>query len=187
MKSLLRSILGLVACALFASALEATTLIDKSPATMAKEAALIVTGHCTRLASGWLGRELVTVATIEVDEELKGQSAAEIRVLIPGGVDVNRRIPIAMTVPGAPRILPDENVLLFLASDGRVANSYSIVGFSQGKFSLLTGPDGSKRATQSLTDVSLAKAAGTRPGTSGSYPLEQLRREIHDALAVPPQ
>lgn len=187
MKSLSRSISGLVACALVASALEATTVIDKPPATMAREAALIVTGQCTRLASGWLGRELVTVATIRVDEELKGRSAAEIRVLLPGGVDVNRRIPIAMTVPGAPRILPDEKVLLFLASDGRLADSYSIVGFSQGKFSLRAGPDGGQRATRDLTDVSLAKAAGTRPGTSGYFPLEQLRREIHDALAVPPQ
>jgi hypothetical protein len=188
MKSLSRSITGLVACALFASALEATTLVDKSPAIMAQEASLIVTGRCTQLASGWLGRSLVTIATIQVDEDLKGRSANEIRVLIPGGIDANRRIPIAMTVPGAPRIVPNENVLLFLAKDGRVADSYSVVGFSQGKFSLLEGPDGSKSATQSLSEVNLAKASGgTRPGRNGSFPLEQIRREIQDALAVAPQ
>ena len=56
---------------------------------------------------------------------------------VPGGVDANRKFPIAMTYPGAPRIAPDEEVFLFLVrADDEVAQSYAMTGFSQGKFSI---------------------------------------------------
>src|SRR5436190_8815929 len=110
MRLTLRRALGFAAGALVATSLGATTVVDKSHGTMAREAALIATGQCTQLASAWLGRELVTVATVRVDERLKGLSRSEIEVIIPGGMDFNRPVPIAMNVPGAPQILPQENV-----------------------------------------------------------------------------
>ena len=181
----LRRALGFAAFALVASSLGATTVVDKPHGTLAREAALIATGQCTRLASAWLGRELVTVATVRVDERLKGLSRSEIQVIIPGGIDVNRPVPIAMTVPGAPQILPHENVLLFLAEENRVPNGYAVVGFAQGKFSLADGPGGQKMARQDLTALNLAKAAGSQPGKAQAFTLEQIRQEIHDALAAP--
>lgn len=189
MKLTLRAALGLAAGTLLATATWATTVIDKSHGTMAQEASLIVTGQCSQLASAWLGRELVTVATIQVDEQLKGQSRAEIQVIIPGGIDANRAIPIAVTVPGAPQILPGEQVLLFLADEDRVSNGYSIVGFSQGKFSVVAGPNGTKSATQDLSQLHLSGAKNTRSrqGKANSFPLEQIRQEIQNALAALPQ
>jgi hypothetical protein len=181
----LRRALGFAAGALVAASLGATTVVDKSHDTMAREAALIATGQCTQLASAWLGRQLVTVATVRVDERLKGLSSSEIQVIIPGGIDVNRPIPIAMTVPGAPQIVPHESVLLFLAEETRVPNGYAIVGFAQGKFSLVEEAGGRKVVRQNLTALNLAKAAGSHPGTAQAFPLEQLRQEIHDALATP--
>jgi hypothetical protein len=188
MKLTLRAALGLAAGTLIATATWATTVVDKSHATMAQESALIVTGQCSRLASAWLGRELVTVATVRVDEQIKGQSRAEIQVIIPGGIDANRPIPLAVTVPGAPQILPGEQVLLFLANEDRVSNGYAIVGFSQGKFTVIDGPNGTKAATQDLTQLNLAGAKSTpRQGKANSFPLEQIRQEIQNALAALPQ
>ena len=63
-----------------------------------------------------------------------------------------------MTVPGAPQILPQENLLLFLREEARVPNGYAVVGFAQGKFTVAQGPDGKKVATQDLSAVNLAKA-----------------------------
>ena len=69
---------------------------------------------------------------------LKGEHAATATVAIPGGVDANRRIPIAMTFPGAPRIAPSEEVFLFLTHAGdEIAGSYGVTGFAQGKFSIV--------------------------------------------------
>jgi hypothetical protein len=177
--------LGFAAGALVATSLGATTVVDKSHDTMAREAALIATGQCTQLASAWIGRELVTVATVKVTERLKGLSASEIQVIVPGGIDVNRPYPVAVNVPGAPHFLPQENVLLFLSDEARVPNGYAIVGFSQGKFSLVEGPGGEKVLRQDLTALNLAKAAGSHPGKAQAFTLAQLRQEIHDALATP--
>ena len=187
MKSNLRAASGLAAGILFAASAWATTVVDKSRATMAQESTLIVTGQCSDLASAWIGRELVTVATVQVDEQIKGQSAGKIQVIIPGGIDANRAIPLALTVPGAPRILPGEQVLLFLADENRVRDGYAVVGFSQGKFSLIANPDGSKAASQDLTQLTLAGAKSTRPGTAHAVPLAQIRQEIQNALAALPQ
>ena len=109
---------------------------------MATQSDAIVVGRATETLPFWTdgGRNLVTLVTIAVDETVKGDGAATVTVALPGGVDANRQFPIAMTYPGAPRIAPDEEVLLFLVrADDEVAQSYSVTGFSQGKFAVESG------------------------------------------------
>src|SRR5688572_22135531 len=62
---------------------------------------VIVQGTCTDLRSVWVGRNLVTLATVAVSEALKGSTGETITVVLPGGSDSNRKFPIAMTYPGA--------------------------------------------------------------------------------------
>src|SRR6185503_662821 len=109
----------------------ATTAVERSEADMIKESAMIVTGRCIHLQSQWAGKVLVTLATIEVSEALKGKAGSTVTVALPGGVDANRRIPIAMNYPAGPVILQQEKVLLFLTPQQLVAGSYSVVGYSQ--------------------------------------------------------
>lgn len=90
---------------------------------------------------------LVTRVTFSVHERLKGRTDSTVTVDIPGGIDINRKIPIGMTVPGAPRIYSGERVLLFLsqrATASALAGSaeQGIVGFSQGKFSVIEDAHG---------------------------------------------
>jgi hypothetical protein len=104
-----------------------------------------------------------------------------VTVALPGGVDVNRRIPVAMSYPAAPVILQQENVLLFLTPQELVAGSYSVVGFSQGKFSLVEDAQGKSVATQNLNGLKLQGSHGApRPGMGKTIQLDELRAKIHE-------
>src|SRR5688572_9226009 len=109
---------------------------DASTAGLVGPSDVIVTGTCTNLESIWIndGRNLVTLATINVSDVLKGSVGSTITVVLPGGTDANRRIPVAMSYPGAPTIGSDEEVFLFLTQEDQVADAYAVVGFAQGKF-----------------------------------------------------
>jgi len=161
----------------------ATTAVERTESDMIQEASIIVTGRCTGLQSQWVDRTLVTLATIEVSEVLKGNAGSKVTVVLPGGVDSSRRIPVAMSYPAAPAIYQQEKVLLFLTSEDLVAGGYSIVGFSQGKFTLVDGPQG-KRATQDLSALNLQGHGGSvRRGNAKTIPLDELRARIRQTPA----
>jgi hypothetical protein len=130
----------------------------------------------------------VTVVTVEVSEVLKGNAGNTVAVVVPGGIDTNRPVPVAMTYPAAPELLGQENVLLFLTDENRLAGSYGIVGFSQGKFTVVESAQGEKVATQNLSQLNLQDRNGnvTR-GAARSIPLSQLRQKIKATLDVEKQ
>jgi hypothetical protein len=165
----------------------ATTAVEMSTQDMAQEASLIVSGHVTNVESRWVDRDLVTVTTIAVSEVLKGQAGSEITVVVPGGVDTNRRFPIAVSVPAAPQFQNNENTVLFLVNEDELPNTYAIVGFAQGKFTLVDTPEG-KAATQDITGLNLAGGSGqiTRGG-SKTVPYGQLKKQIQSALSALPK
>jgi hypothetical protein len=162
----------------------ATTAVERTESDMIQEASIIVAGRCTNLQSQWAGRTLVTLATIQVSEALKGSVGSTVTVVLPGGVDSNRRIPVAMSYPAAPAIYHQEQVLLFLTPEDLVSGGYSIVGFSQGKFTLIDSPDGKKMATQDLGALNLQAGNGSvRRGAQKTIQLDELRERIRRAPA----
>lgn len=177
--------LGLCLVATLPAGLWATTAVELTPEDMAREARVIVAGQVVGLESVWLGRDLVTLATFTVADGLKGEkSGSEITVVLPGGIDMNRKFPVAMTYPGAPVLGEQEQALLFLTPELRVDNGYTVVGYSQGKFTLVTGADGKKLVTQDLGGLTLqGKSGATTRGGSRAVPYEQFRRQILDAVA----
>lgn len=178
-------VLGLLALLALPS-LHATTAVERSQEDMIREAGLIVTGRCTSLQSTWVDRNLVTLATIQVSEVLKGQAAREVTVVIPGGIDTSRRVPIAVNYPAAPEILKQENVLLFLVPEPMVDKGHAIVGFSQGKFSLAQNEQGQLFATQNLGELHLQGRAGVTRGTARSVSIDALRQQIRQTLSAKP-
>lgn len=149
---------------------------------MVDQSDLIAIGGCLETRSVWVDRTLVTLATINVSETLKGTELGTITVALPGGVDANRKIPIAMTYPGAPRITPGENVFLFLTSSDEVAGSYTVAGFSQGKFSIVNDEDGEQMVTRDLTKTMLKSDNGVRRGSNNLTPLSSLKAEVKARL-----
>lgn len=115
------------------------------PVTLAELVAhsdLILIGQCVEMRSAKLDRRIVTLVTIAVEETLKGPDADSISVTVPGGVDLSGKFAIADIVPGAPEILPGEELFLFLSYNGTAKGSYGVTGMSAGKFELFDTADG---------------------------------------------
>jgi hypothetical protein len=107
---------------------------------LADRADLIVVGECVGIKSAWVddGRNLVTLATISVNETLKGEELSAVTVVLPGGMDADRKVPVTMTYPGAPTLAPREQTFLFLSRQTQFAGSYAITGSAQGKLMVET-------------------------------------------------
>jgi hypothetical protein len=157
----------MAAAALLAPApTEATTLQELSLAAMVRQADVIVTGSCERVESRWVGRRLLTLATVSVSETLKGEARRELTLVIPGGMDLKRPIPIAVTYPGAPVVMPGQGLVLLLEPSAEIADGFAAVGFSQGALPVMRDEAGR----------SLVLRRGASAG--GAVPLAALRSEI---------
>ncbi|HKP80627.1 MAG TPA: hypothetical protein VJT69_01350 [Pyrinomonadaceae bacterium] len=199
MKKILLGSCLLIAIALLVSARWGTKAVnappqDELPATdttlamalslpdMVSQSDVIAIGNVVETKSVWVDRTLVTLATVSISENLKGSEASTITVELPGGIDANRKIPIAMSYPGAPSLTPGENTFLFLTATGEVAGSYNVTGFSQGKFSIVTDEDGEQVVTRNLTNTSLKSNNGVRRGGSDLMPLANLKERVRGYL-----
>jgi hypothetical protein len=149
---------------------------------MVNQSDVIAIGNCVETRSVWVDRTLVTLATFSVTENLKGDGASTITIELPGGIDANRAVPIAMTYPGAPNLTPGENAFVFLTATGEVAGSYNVAGFSQGKFSIITDEDGEQMVSRNLTKTSLKSNNGVRRGGSDLMPLASLKEQVKGYL-----
>ncbi len=149
---------------------------------MVNQSDVIAIGSCVETKSVWIDRSLVTLATVSISESLKGNESSNITVALPGGVDANRKIPVAMTYPGAPQMTPGENVFLFLTASGEVPGSYTVSGFSQGKFSIITDENGERVVSRDLRQTSLKSNNGVQRGSNSSLPLDRLKDQVRGYL-----
>ena len=171
MKHVAHTILCILAMAVLVSVAGATQMATLDVADMAVEADTIAVGRCVKGSSQWIDGTLMTLVQIEVEETLKGTRPEKLTVVIPGGIDASRPVPIAVSFPGAPRIQPDEDVLLFLEPAPTVEGGHQIVGFSQGKYSLIDDTSGGHLVTKGRHLSAHGKA------------LEDVKAEIREALA----
>jgi hypothetical protein len=131
-------ILGLAL--LIATDARAATVVKVDLPQMVAASDRIVVGTVTAAESVWIGRSLYTRYTVAVEETLHGEAAASVRVLVPGGVDRNRALPIGMAVAGAPTFVKSERAVLLLAPTGvPTGGDLQIVGFNQGRFTVTGG------------------------------------------------
>ncbi len=162
---------------------DTTLAVALSLDDMVNQSDVIAIGSCTETQSVWVDKSLVTLATLTVNETLKGdESTTSLTVSLPGGADANRQFPIAMNYPGAPRITPGEDVFLFLTNTGEVSGSYTVAGFAQGKFSIVKDEDGELMVSRDLRQLSLKGNNGVRRGPSNLTPLSSLKAEVKRQL-----
>lgn len=161
---------------LFTIPLFATTAIELSDQSLAQTAEWIVIGECVGLQSEWVDRVLVTRATIRVAEWVKGSGPEDLVVTLPGGVDLEARIPVGMNYPGAPELRVGENAFLFLVPDDVYGSI--IAGFSQGKYSIIDDA-GEKLVSRDLTTLRLSTGTGVvRGGTASKKKLTEFKAEV---------
>ena len=158
--------------------------IDSTPPMttdeLVQKSQVIATGRCLETHTGWVGRMLFTFATIQVSETLKGQPAQTLTVAIPGGVDMNRKIPVGMSVPGAPEFRAQEEVFLFL-NPATNAPGFAVTGLNAGKFSIVDDGQGNKIVTDEA--VVVHGVVDTRSGVKHSLKLEELKEKVRRQLA----
>ena len=161
---------------------DTTLAVALSLEDMVNQSDVIAIGNCVSTQSVWVDRSLVTLATVSVSETLKGEGSENITVVLPGGVDANRKFPVAMSYPGAPRLTPGENVFLFLTTDTDFGNGYNVAGFSQGKFSIVNDEDGEPVVSRDLVQMSLQGNNGVHRGRSDVTPLSSFKDKVKGYL-----
>ena len=156
----------------------ATTAVRLSNDAMAANADVIAIGTAIDIQTVWEGRTLVTVVTLKVNESLKGDAASTLSIALPGGIDATRRLPVAMTYAGAPTIGLGEEVFVFLTRDADIQSGLTVVGFAQGKFSIVSDASGNRFVSRDLTTLMLESGAGITAGTRSLASLNEFRAEI---------
>lgn len=182
MKPQLPKILLSLAAIFLAGAAAAGTYTVLSEKAMARQADAIVVGKVLDTRSQWVGRTLVTVADVQVSETLKGPGKAVVEVVTPGGIDASRRVPVAMTWPGAPRLVPQEQVLLFLNRTEAKPGALRVTGYSQGKYSIVRDGSGQTVVTRNASVAGELGAGGLSEGGTERRTLEEFRRQIRGYL-----
>jgi len=132
----------------------ASGLKNLSLEDMTKASDAIAVGTVMNKRSQWVGKHIETTVGIQAREYWKGDLGKSIEITQMGG-EVTQPLPIAMESQGAPQFFEGENVVLFLqkppkAPQGkgaaqpdpksRVPGSYKVVGWAQGKYTILPDP-----------------------------------------------
>lgn len=161
---------------------DTTLAVALSLEDMVDQSDVIAIGNCIETKSVWVDRTLVTLATVSVSETLKGAGESTVTVVLPGGADVNRKFPVAVSYPGAPRLTPGENAFLFLTSDPDFGGGYTVAGFAQGKFSIVNDEDGEPVVSRDLTNMTLKGNNGVRRGHTNATPLSSFKERVRGYL-----
>ncbi len=158
MKLACRALLSTLLLALvFVAQPAAAGLLERVDNDLVRRSELVVTGRCVHVETRWRGGGLFTLATVEVTDVLQGEPRDSVRVLLPGGVDMDRSHPVAMTWPGATTIVPGENVLLMLVPNLDEDDEFFVTGLTQGKLSLGVGDGGLETISRSSLEGDASK------------------------------
>lgn len=98
----------------------------------------IVVGRCVDIQSRWQGSKIVTDATIDILQQIKGDLKTQLVITTLGGTAIHPRLKtlVNMNVPGSARFNVDDEVLVFSKENSK--GNHQIVGLTQGKFDLET-------------------------------------------------
>ena len=169
------------------AAAEATVVraLDVEELTLRAEA--VVRGVAVEASAEWAagGRQIHTVTRVRVSSWMKGAAdAGTLEVRTPGGTvgDLTQR------VSGAPSLRVGEELVLFLRRLPGKARRFTVVGFSQGKFSVVREA-GRTLVVREAGELGLLEADGQlRPAPRlGPLPLERLVDQVRKALPVGPR
>jgi hypothetical protein len=146
---------------LLAAEAYATTVVRLGLEEMVGASAQIVVGTVSAAETVWVGRQIFTRYTVSVEETLLGDGRSTVSVLVPGGIDRTRRVPIGMAVAGAPALTNGERAVLLLApiDHPAVRGDLQIVGFNQGRFPIVDG----RVATTTITPGATRRTAAAEP------------------------
>lgn len=135
-----QTVLSALAVCLFlvSGHVSATTVVGYDFEGLCSASSSIVHARVVDQTSEWHDGHIMTRVTIEIIESLKGAGVPgeQVTIFNQGGVVGN----YATWVPGAPRFLLDEEVILFLETSD-AGDVTLVTGLNQGKFTVLRQSD----------------------------------------------
>jgi hypothetical protein len=109
-------------------AAQATTIRARTTEQLFRDSGLVAVARVQEVRSEQVGGRIITRATLEVTEALKGTAnAAKVEVVVPGG-QVGEWV---QRVEGTPSLTKDESCVVFLTQAG--ASRFQFAGLEQGK------------------------------------------------------
>lgn len=152
---------------------DATTLLKLSVDRMSAEAAMVITGHVAWDYSTRQGEDspVYTFTGVEVQTCVVGKCPETVTLKHRGGTVGD----FTQVIPGMPRFLPGQRVLLFLRQDPEgEPDMYAVFGMVQGFFLVLPDPETNEKiAVQQLEGVTVAA-----PGPDGTIVPEDDARPV---------
>jgi hypothetical protein len=167
---------------LVAAPLRATVIVPADLGELAHDARAIARGRVAAIAGRWTDdrRTIETIVTLEVDRYLKGALGPSIEFRVPGG-DLGR---YRSVVVGAPEFAVGDRVIVFLGASGPMIPF--IVGFNQGVYRIVAGPD----AAPMVTPPPILPSVGRQPlvrgaGSRRPLPLADFEERVVELARAP--
>lgn len=158
------------ALALGAAVASASTVVKKSLAALCAEAQQIFVGTVTERHSRWTDPQqsgIETLVTFSDVTPLAGSVGAEVTLRFPGGTVGEVREAVA----GLPQPQPGDRAVVFV---GERATLSPLVGFSQGYFRVVNGPDGPRVLDSEGRPVVRAEGGAVEAAPPGGDPSSAL-------------
>jgi hypothetical protein len=166
----MRRLIPLLLLALAASA-TASTFVAATVEEVTRSSEAVVRGRVAAAASRSTGDgRIVTDVDVEVASAWKGAPERTIRIVVPGG----SLGWIALRVEGAPTFAPGEEVVVFLAREGR---AWRVNGYGQGKYRVVGGE--ARPGLGAAKVVARPLERGERQ--VGAMPVDELERRVRAA------
>jgi hypothetical protein len=128
-------------------------------AALLMQSDVVVQGSVAAVAPAPGHEHSATLYTVQVEQVLKGEPAAEIGVIVPGALDPTQHG--AVTIPGTPVLAEGESTLLFLES--RSSGYYVLVHLALGAFHVLPTASGSEVLERDLEQADAIDSATLEP------------------------
>ena len=159
--------------------LRATTLARLDLRHLALQSSYIVRARCLATVAQSSSGQVWTLSTFAVTETWKGAPPSPFTVRLPGGDAAGLRV----SVDGAPRFAPGEDVVLFLFAGA--SGHITVVGWVQGTFRIRRNlRTGAADAVQDAAGLALLESrSGAAPSAEPRrLPLASLRARVAAAL-----
>lgn len=121
--------------AVLSASIGATTNTELDLAELTQASSAIVTGSVVSSQTQMQGKAAQTLVSVNVTDEIKGETAQTITVVLPGGSYTSGGFRVGETHAGSPQVFTNQQNLYFL-SDNNDDGIYNIVGFNQGMITI---------------------------------------------------
>lgn len=140
--------------------LSALTVKPLSFAELVHESAAVVHGRITDVHGQWTAdrRGIESLVVVQAIDYLKGRWGGEVTLRVPGG-QVGTYVNL---IPGAPRLVAGDHVVLFLKADGPAVPV--ITGTSQGVYRVTSDASGALLIVPPVIEVGTALTPRGDPG-----------------------